>query len=142
MAPHSTSLRCDRSELVRLTELVDRFGVERGMSEDDLTNVRLVLDEIVSNVIRHGHTADGDGRVDVSLALDGHELKIDVTDNGIAFDPLARPAPNLSLPIEQRPIGGLGIYIVKTLAETIAYRREDGQNHLSLTMRVGEQTDL
>ena len=58
-------------------------------------------------------------------------------DNGIPFDPLARPATNLNLPIEQRPVGGLGIHIVKTLSETIAYHREDDRNHLSVTMRVG-----
>ena len=132
----SVSLNCDRAELVRLAELVDRFAAERAWSADDLTNVHLVLDELVSNVIRHGDTA-GDGNVEVSLADDAGALTIDVIDNGIAFDPLARPAPNLDLPIEQRPIGGLGIHIVRTLAERISYRREDGRNHLSLTMRIG-----
>ena len=133
----SLRLQTEREELLRLADAVERFGTEQGLSQDDLINVHLVLDEVVSNVIRHGHTVDGQGRVDVALALDGHELRIDVMDNGIPFDPLARPATNLNLPIEQRPVGGLGIHIVKTLSETIAYHREDDRNHLSVTMRVG-----
>jgi anti-sigma regulatory factor (Ser/Thr protein kinase) len=131
----SVSLACDRSELVRLADLVDRFGAEQALSPDDLTNVHLVLDELVSNVIRHGHIANN-GTVDVSLAVDSGTLTIDIVDDGIAFDPLACPSPNLDLPIEERPIGGLGIHIVKALSETIAYRRDGGRNHLSLTMRL------
>lgn len=131
----SVSLACDRRELGRLADLVDRFGAEHAVSPDDLTSVHLVLDELVSNVIRHGHTANN-GTVDVSLAVDAGMLTIDIVDDGIAFDPLTRPAPNLDLPIDERPIGGLGIHIVKALSETIAYRRDSGRNHLSLTMRL------
>jgi anti-sigma regulatory factor (Ser/Thr protein kinase) len=132
----SVSLRNDRAELVRLADLVERFAAEQGLSRDDLGNVNLVLDEIVSNVIRHGLAVESEGHVDVSLSVSDHELTIEVTDNGIAFDPLAAPPPNLDLPIAERPIGGLGIHIVKVLSDTIAYRRERGRNHLRLTMRI------
>jgi len=108
---------------------------------DDVTNLHLVLDEIVSNIIRHGGGADADRHVDVSLAVNGDRVTVDVVDNGVAFDPLVRPGPNLDLPIAQRPIGGLGIHIVKALSETIAYHRDDGRNHLTLTMILGRSGD-
>jgi anti-sigma regulatory factor (Ser/Thr protein kinase) len=63
-------------------------------------------------------------------------LTIDIAEDGIAFNPLEAKPPNLDLPITERPISGLGIHIVRALTETIAYRRENGRNHLTITMRV------
>jgi len=139
MASLSVALHNQRSELTRLADLVERFGAEHHLSPDDVTNVNLVLDEVVSNVMRHGfQSRDGqDPVIDVSLAIDGLVLTVAVTDNGIAFDPRSRPAPDLDLPIEQRPIGGLGIHIVKALSETIEYSRHGDRNRLTMTMRVG-----
>jgi hypothetical protein len=75
-------------------------------------------------------------RISVSLDLQGSVLTIDIADDGIAFNRLKAKPPNLDLPITERPINGLGIHIVRALRETIAYRRENGRNHLTITMRV------
>ena len=136
MASLSIALTHDRHELVRLAEQVERFGAEHHIASDAITNVNLVLDEIVSNVIKYGRAAEGEGGIDVSLALDAGVLTIDVSDGGIAFNPLAVKPPNLDLPIMERPVGGLGIHIVKALTDTAAYRRENDRNHLTMTMRV------
>jgi len=133
----SIALRAHPIDLTRLGMLVDRFGAEHRLAADDVTKVNLVLDEIVSNAIKHGHPNEADGEIEVSLALDGHLMTILVSDDGIPFNPLDVPAPNLDLPIEERPVGGLGVHIVKAVSETIAYRRENGRNLLTLTMRVG-----
>ena len=136
----SVALRSHRDELVRLAKLVDRFAAEHHLSDNDLTNLNLVLDEIVSNVIKYGHLRPHEEpRIDVSLALDGGRLTVNVADDGIAFNPLDAKRPDLDLPIVERPIGGLGIHIVKALVDTIAYRREDGRNHMTLTMRVNKE---
>jgi serine/threonine-protein kinase RsbW len=132
----SIALRNDRKELGRLSALIDRFGEDHRLSADSITNVNLVLDEIVANVIRHGRLDGADREIDISLLLDGSELAIEVADEGIAFDPVAAPAPNLDVPIEERRPGGLGIHIVKSLADTVAYRREGGRNYLTVRMRV------
>lgn len=132
----SIALKNDRHELVRLAEVVERFLAEHHVPDDALTNVNLVLDEIVSNVIKYGHATDGEGAVTVSLVLEGPQLTIDVTDDGIAFNPLDAKPPDLDLPIMERPVGGLGIHIVKALTETATYKREQNRNHLSMTMRI------
>ena len=137
MASISIALKNNRYELVRLAEAVERFGSEQHLPDDAITNVNLVLDEIVSNVIRYGHATDGEGAINVTLALEGGRLTIDVSDDGIAFNPLDATPPNLDLPIMERPVGGLGIHIVKALTETAAYRRENERNHLTMTMRAG-----
>ena len=134
MASMSVKLRNERHELVRLAELVQGFCAEQRLSDEAVNNINLVLDEMVSNVIKYGRASDGG--IDVSLALDAGLLAIDVTDDGVAFNPIEATPPDLDLPVIERPVGGLGIHIVKTLTETITYRREDRRNHLTLTMRV------
>jgi serine/threonine-protein kinase RsbW len=128
-------LRSERSELSRLLALVEAFGAEHHLSDDAVMNVNLVLDEIVANIIRHGGL-DADDRIDVNLALDADTVSIDVTDPGVAFNPLDAPPPILDAPIAERRPGGLGIHIVKSLARTVSYRRASDRNHLSATVPV------
>ena len=133
----SVALKNDRRELVRLAQLVERFAADHHLPDDVLTNVNLVLDEVVSNVVKYGRAPAEGVAADVSLTLAGDRLTIQVSDSGIAFNPLDARPPNLDLPIMDRPVGGLGIHIVRTLAEDLNYRRENNRNHLSLSMRVG-----
>ena len=139
MASISIALKNNRHELVRLAEVVERFGAEQRLPDDTLTNVNLVLDEVVSNVIKYSRATDGEGAVTVSLMLEDGQLTIDVSDDGIAFNPLEAKPPDLDLPIMERPVGGLGIHIVRALTETATYRRESDRNHLSMTMRVQDR---
>jgi anti-sigma regulatory factor (Ser/Thr protein kinase) len=136
-SPLSITLRHELRELLRLAEQVERFGAAHQFSDDFVTNVNLVLDEMVSNVIKYGKSSDDKGGIDVSLALDGTLLTIEIADAGGAFNPIDATPPDLDLPITERPVGGLGIHIVKALTESIVYRRENERNHLTMTMRVG-----
>jgi serine/threonine-protein kinase RsbW len=129
------SLRNERAELTRLAVLVEQFGAQHHLSDDVVMNVNLVLDEIVANVIRYAHLG-GEDRIDVRLALDRGAVAIDVDDPGVAFNPLDAPPPNLDAPIDERRPGGLGIHIVKSLAETVSYRRADGRNRFRASVRV------
>jgi serine/threonine-protein kinase RsbW len=133
----SIALTNNRYELVRLAAAVERFAAEQHLPNDTLTNINLVLDEVVSNVIKYGRAGDSDGAIKVSFVREGGRLTIEVSDDGIAFNPLETTPPNLDLPIMERPVGGLGIHIVKALTETIDYRRENGRNRLTMTMRAG-----
>src|SRR5438105_4757572 len=134
MTVSSVAVRNQASELLRLAAFVEQFGAMHHLTTDAVMTVTLVLDEIVANVIRHGQPGEHDTAV--SLSLDGDRLTIDVTDAGIPFNPVDAPPANLDVPIEQRRPGGLGIHIVKTIAETVAYRRLHDRNHLVVTMHV------
>ena len=125
-----------RREIARLAELFDERAKAWGLSEDDTCNVQLMLDEFVSNVIKYGYADRREHQIDVDVALAGGLLTIRIEDDGKAFNPLDAPPPKFDLPIEERPIGGLGVYIVKTLADSIDYRRDAGRNVLTMTRRV------
>ena len=133
---HSIVLTNSLSEIERLSQFVDRVSAERSLTADDNANLQLLLDEIVSNVIRHGFDGQPDHRILVSLAITGATASIEVNDDGRAFNPMDAPPPNFEAPIEER-IGGLGIHIVRSIAQAIEYRRSNGHNVLTVTTKLG-----
>ena len=121
----------------RLLRELQAFSAAHDLPENVVQDVHLALDEIVSNVVFHGCRADRVCHISVDLALDGHEIVVHVRDDADPFDPLQKPDPDPALPLSDRPIGGLGIYLVKQLMTDVHYRREDGVNHLTLRKRWG-----
>ena len=113
------------------SDLAERHALPEKAASD----VRVVLDELLSNVRRH---AAGLGRpvdVDVSFEVGPGRLGLEVVDDGAPFDPLALPPPAVDATLGQRPIGGLGVHFVKTLTDEQSYTRADGRNRLVLTKR-------
>ena len=135
-----TILASRRSEIPRLAEIVQQFGTANRLSVDDIMRIRLVLDEIVVNIVAHGYEDAGDTDhhgIHIVLELDDRDqLTIRVTDDAREYDPRNAPAPRFDLPLEERRKGGFGVHIVKAIMDTIDYRRVDGQNVLTLTKRL------
>src|SRR5262249_12331282 len=136
----NTILANQRSEITRLADIVQQFGTANQLSVDDIMRIRLVLDEIVVNIVAHGYEDAGDTNhhdIHVHLELDDRDvLTIRVTDDAREYDPRTAPAPRFDLPIEERRKGGLGVHIVKAIVDTIDYRRVDGHNVLTLTKKL------
>ncbi|MYH71251.1 MAG: ATP-binding protein [Acidimicrobiia bacterium] len=94
----------------------------------------LILEELVLNTLTHGDTS-GLTEIDLELESENHALTIRLADDGSPFNPLTdAPEPDVNLPLAERPIGGLGVYLVKTMGEELEYRREDGRNLLKLVV--------
>lgn len=122
-----------------LTEFVRGGALAASLPEERIVELELVLDELVSNVCAHAYPADMTGDVTVSYAVRATgELSVEVADRGVRFDPLKTDLPDLSLSLEERPIGGLGISLVRRLAKSLTYRRDDGWNRLAF--RILAQT--
>jgi len=130
------TLQNQRSEVARLTAAVDHFSRETGISDEDLHNIHLILDELVINVIKYAFRDSGPHTIEVTLALSGPRLTMTVEDDGESFDPTAHPEPDLEVPIEERPIGGLGIHIVRSLSDSVTYRRHGRRNTLTVVRTV------
>ena len=81
----------------------------------------------------HGAAAGVDALV-LAVAVDAGRVVLDIRDNGAAYDPLAHPPPDLEADIAQRPIGGLGIHLVRELSQDVQYRRQDGWNALRVVL--------
>jgi anti-sigma regulatory factor (Ser/Thr protein kinase) len=105
------------------------------LSADLIQDIRLVVEEIFSNIVSHGYHG-ADGKIRVRAFVDhGNRLCIQFRDWGSPFNPLERDPPNLEQDFADREIGGLGIHLVKQLAHNIHYAREDDSNILTVCFR-------
>jgi len=101
-----------------------------GVESSDLDKLDMVMEEILVNIARYAY-AGRNGDVEVAYALDGASLSIEITDWGGSFNPLEAALPDLSVGLADRPIGGLGILLVKQIVGALAYRRAEEQNIVS-----------
>jgi serine/threonine-protein kinase RsbW/sigma-B regulation protein RsbU (phosphoserine phosphatase) len=121
------------AEVARLVDAVESFGTHAGLSPDLTYRLTLSLDEIVSNVIRHGYSDTNDHVVEVRLSIHDGVVTSVIEDDGHPYDPRESPEPDLSMPVEQRGPGGLGIFLVRQMMDSIDYARRDGRNVLTVT---------
>ncbi len=124
------------SEIRRASALVDEFTARHGLGDEDANAIHIVLDEILSNSIRHGLAGAASHAIAVTLELAVGEIVIEVEDDGVAYDPTQAPAPVLTGTLEERTEGGLGVTFVRALTDAIEYRRIDGRNRLVLRRRI------
>jgi serine/threonine-protein kinase RsbW len=116
----------------------DAFCSENHLPADTLWPFQVTLDEILSNVVRHAYAGKGqDRQIEVRFALQGGILELTVADDAAPFDPLMHGDPDTSLPLDERPLGGLGLLIVKRLMDRVEYERRGDRNRLTCWRRVG-----
>ena len=134
----SITLRGEAAELVRLEAFAEAFARNCALADDERSRLLVILEELFTNVVEHGYEGAqfAAGGVAVTLGWKHGRLTIDFVDDGPPFDPLAHSAPDLDAPPEQRPIGGLGISIVRALVDEARYWREGHRNHLHLLRRL------
>ena len=99
--------------------------------------IDVAIDELFSNIARYAYP-DGPGKATVGIEFDEENRMCSVvfSDEGIPFDPLAQQAPDTSLPLMDRPVGGLGIFLVKKTMDAGEYRHENGRNILTIRKRI------
>ena len=100
--------------------------------------VVLSVDEAATNIIRHGYEENGlSGNIEVEVIVLGNGLSVCLRDNAPPFDPTTLPDPDLTLPLELRPIGGLGVFIMRKKTDRLTYRlNSQGQNEITLTKYI------
>ena len=128
------ALKNDLASLPEMVAGITEFGRQHRLTEDVLSSVNLVLEELVVNIISYAYTDGKKHEIMVHLDKVGKEIVLRVRDDGKPFDPLQAPEPDLDAKLEQRPIGGLGMHMVRTLASSIEYERKEGWNILTLKM--------
>ena len=126
----------DRAELEKLEGFTADFALKAGLADKDLFALQIVVEELVTNVIDYGGVPAGEHAVRVDLSTDNGELLIRIADRGKEYNPLLREDPDVTLPAEQRPIGGLGVHFCKKLTDAQSYERRDGCNVLTLRKKL------
>ena len=126
--PHTLVMRNDIQQIPTLAEWIDSLELPMAVSMP----VNLALEEAVSNVMLYAYPEKQDGQVLVEAVKSPTRVVFTITDAGKPFDPTAQEEPDLTLSVEDRPIGGLGIHLVKQIMDEVRYERIDNKNILTL----------
>ena len=129
-------LHNDIQQIPQLADFVETIAQEKHLSQSLAMGINLALEEAVSNVILYAYPKETDGLVDVEAILRKDSLKFIIVDSGVPFDPTAAPDIDISLPVEERAIGGLGIHLVRELMDSVNYERKDEKNYLRMIKNI------
>ena len=139
LSQESITLKNDLSQVPDLNKFVmsflDRLNIDSSLE----SKIKLAVEEAVVNVIDYAYPAGTQGDITVDASFDGTFLKFVVTDSGKPFDPTEGGRVDTTLSAEERPIGGLGIFLVRELMDSINYERIDGQNVLTLKKNINHK---
>ena len=129
-------LHNDIQQIPQLASFVESIADLARMDVGTAMSLNLALEEAVANVIQYAYPAGSDGLVDIEAIICPGELKLIISDSGVPFDPTAAPEVDITLSAEERPIGGLGIFLVRQIMDTVSYLRAEGKNILTMTKKL------
>ncbi|MEW6304218.1 MAG: ATP-binding protein [Verrucomicrobiota bacterium] len=123
-------LKNDLAEIDRLNQEVAEFGAQHNLTVEEEYALYLCLEELVTNVINYAWPEGGEHELNVIVAVNPEEFRIEIEDNGIPFDPTQYPEPDLSKPPHERQIGGMGLHLVRKTIDHMSYQRDGDINRL------------
>lgn len=129
---HRLCLNADAQAPERASEWLLNLCRQHGLSESQLFHLDLCACELVDNVLEHACIGQSNCEFELVLELKGRELALTVIDQGAAFDPLAHHVAPQPKNLQEAPIGGLGIHLVRQFANRVEYLRADGKNHITI----------
>ena len=139
--PPDSDRRAFLARLRMLHEALDfvaAFAALKGLSERDLLRLQLVIEELFSNTIMHGYGKECDEPIEIALGAAPGRVTVRYQDAAGPYDPArALATSRVSEPLEQRPVGHLGVHLVAAIVDDMRYARIDGRNQLQILMRVG-----
>ncbi|MBT5873018.1 MAG: ATP-binding protein [Candidatus Latescibacteria bacterium] len=125
-------IRNDLTELQRVMESVEHLSEEQSWEPGLGMRIQLILEELITNIISYGYADSERHEIMIRLHSDSESVRIRIEDDAGPFDPLEMETPDLSVPVQEREPGGLGVHLVRNLADDIGYTRQDGKNILTL----------
>lgn len=124
------------SEIERVSAFIEELGEELNLSSPMIMNINLAIEEAIANIILYAYPKERMNTISLSAECRDNELIFVLTDEGTAFDPTQAPQVNTSLPVEDRPIGGLGIFLVRKIMGEVTYQRIDDKNRLEMRKKL------
>jgi len=112
------------------------FAEAHALPAEVRRSVNVALDELLANVLAHAKTGRDPCSVTVEVELDEERVTVTLTDDGPPFDPFEQEAPDTTLSVEERPIGGLGLHLVGQLMDQVSYQRREGHNVVVLVKQL------
>ena len=136
MSTLTLNVKNDLTELARVAEAIETHGEARGWPMKWIMNANLSLDELITNIVSYGYSDTDEHEIRITLTEQEGSLVIVLEDDGAAFDPFSQsPEPDLDASVEDRRVGGLWVYFVKSLMDEVSYERRERWNRITLIQR-------
>ena len=132
----------DIDTIPQLNEFIDGFCEEQGIDMDVCMSLNLAIEEAVVNVMNYAYPNGTTGYVDIEAEADESAVTFTISDNGTPFNPTEKADVDITLSAEERPVGGLGIHLVRTIMDMVSYEYADHKNILTLKKNLNKQKAL
>ena len=129
-------IKNDISEISKLATFIGELSEELNFTPELNFNLNLVLEEAVSNVILYAYSKEVQKEINLLANISDNNLIFVLTDSGKEFDPTKVPNADVTLSAEEREIGGLGIFLIRQIMDTVEYQRIDGKNVLTMRKQL------
>lgn len=134
MFEKSLQLRNNIEEVERLLDELEQACAQLGGATKPSRELLIAVEELFVNVVNYAFTDGGEHKIEIRLCGRERRISVELSDDGRPFNPLAdAPIPDLEAPLEDRQIGGLGVFLATKLVDSFDYRRHDGKNIVSVT---------
>lgn len=120
----------DLNEIGVLATFIEELGEELSLSAETTMNINLALEEAIANIIMYAYPPEEQHSILLRVTATEKQLIFLLTDRGASFDPTQVDDVDITLPIEERPVGGLGIFLIRSIMNEISYQRIDNENQL------------
>jgi len=132
------SIGTGRGEVARVNAALAEFAAAQAVPASVRRSMSVALDELLANTIAHGFAEGEGGEVTVEVVLGPDRLSVTLSDDGRPFDPFDMAVPDTALSVDERPIGGLGIHLVRQMMDEVSYERRGGRNVVMLAKRLAD----
>lgn len=136
VSSHQITLDNEVGQLSRLAGFINEVALDAKMDDSLAASLNLALEEAVTNVVLYAYPEGTRGSVEITSSLEEGTLTFTISDSGKPFDPTVAPDPDINASVEDRPIGGLGIFLVRNIMDSVHYEYKDGKNILSMTKKL------
>lgn len=133
--PVRFALNNDLCELDRLAQMLDMIKKKWRLTDKLIIQLNLVLDELFTNIVSYGYAEGAKEQITFILDLEDDEVRVTIHDSGKPFDPTIPESPVLDIPLGDKHVGGLGIFLARQYTDTFDYRREGNKNIVTLTKK-------
>lgn len=126
----------DISKIAEILVILENLSDELKLSSELIFNINLALEEAMVNVFHYAYPDNAKKEVSMQIKLHENQLYFILTDSGVEFDPTKEGDVDITLPAEERNIGGLGIFLIKNIMNNVSYQRIDDRNILTMEINI------
>ncbi len=124
-------------EMAQLEPFIEEVSENFGIAPETVFQLNLALDEALANSVNYAYANGEEGEIILEASKENQDVIFRLIDEGVPFDPTQEgEAPDVSSAAEDRPVGGLGIFLIKQMMDEVSYERKDGQNILKMIKRI------